>query len=106
MAKINRKAVVEQYSPVNTVWDAYSPFSVGNGEFAFNADMTGLQTFSRFHEPGIPLLTQAQWGWHTTPYKKDQDGSDAVFEWKAGCSLCHKARISEDRIRLAASEPP
>ena len=31
MAKINRKAVVEQYSPVNTAWDAYSPFSVGNG---------------------------------------------------------------------------
>ena len=76
MAKINRKAVVEQYSPVNTVWDAYSPFSVGNGEFAFNADMTGLQTFSRFHEPGIPLLTQAQWGWHTTPYKKDQEKFD------------------------------
>ncbi|MBQ7915938.1 MAG: glycoside hydrolase family 65 [Firmicutes bacterium] len=72
MAKINRKAVVEQYSPVNTVWDAYSPFTVGNGEFAFNSDMTGLQTFDAFHEPGIPLLTQAQWGWHTTPYREDQ----------------------------------
>lgn len=73
---INRKAVVEQFSPVNTVWDAYSPFTVGNGEFAFTADMTGLQTFSAFHESGIPLLSQAQWGWHTTPYRKDQPRFD------------------------------
>ncbi len=50
MAKINRKAVVEQYSPVNRTWDAYSPFTVGNGEFAFTADITGLQTFDSFHE--------------------------------------------------------
>lgn len=72
MSKINRKTVVDQYSPVNTKWDAYSPFTVGNGEFAFTTDMTGLQTYSDFHEAGIPLLTQAQWGWHTTPYREDQ----------------------------------
>ncbi len=76
MAKINRKAVVEQYSPVNTTWDAYSPFTVGNGEFAFTADITGLQTFDSFHEAGIPLLTQAQWGWHTTPYREDEHQFD------------------------------
>ena len=76
MVKINRKAVVEQYSPVNTTWDAYSPFTVGNGEFAFTADITGLQTFDSFHEAGIPLLTQAQWGWHTTPYREDEHQFD------------------------------
>lgn len=47
--------------------DPLSPLSVGNGEFAFTADVTGLQTFPEFHQDGIPLCTQSQGGWHSMP---------------------------------------
>lgn len=46
---------------------AQSPLSVGNGEFAFTADVTGLQTFPERYEKAMPLCTQAQWGWHSFP---------------------------------------
>jgi len=40
---------------------------VGNGNFAFTADITGLQTFPKQYSPLVPLLTQAQWAWHSFP---------------------------------------
>jgi hypothetical protein len=43
------------------------PLSVGNGEFVFTADATGLQTFPSVYDNSMPLCTQAQWGWHTSP---------------------------------------
>lgn len=81
---INRKALVARHSIHLTQPDAQTPLTVGNGEFAFTADITGLQTFPDFHlqeatrlsapvqgeESGVrsmPLGTQAQWGWHTLP---------------------------------------
>ena len=45
--KIDRAAVVERNCPVNTTFDALSSLSVGNGEFAFTVDATGLQIRSR-----------------------------------------------------------
>ena len=53
---IDRRALVRRHNVV----DPGCPLTVGNGEFAFTADATGLQTFA-------PLGTQAQWGWHTMP---------------------------------------
>lgn len=41
--------------------------SVGNGEFAFTVDATGLQTFYDAFTNTIPLCTMAQWGWHSFP---------------------------------------
>ena len=41
--------------------------SVGNGEFAFTVDITGLQTFPLPYDKTIPLCTMSQWGWHTIP---------------------------------------
>jgi hypothetical protein len=40
---------------------------VGNGEFAFTADPTGLQTFPQLYADKLPLSTQSQWGWHSFP---------------------------------------
>ena len=79
MSNINRKAVVERFSPENTGIDRYSPFSVGNGEFAFTCDITGMQTFYEKYD-FIPLCTMANWGWHNHPYKEDQPEFD---HWKA-----------------------
>ena len=40
---------------------------VGNGNLAFTADITGLQTFPEQYSPLVPLMTQAQWAWHSFP---------------------------------------
>src|SRR5690554_2869174 len=48
-----------------------SALSVGNGNFAVTVDATGLQTFPDFYAKGVPLGTQAQWGWHSFPNPED-----------------------------------
>ena len=64
---IDREALVHRHFPVVTAVDSLSPFIVGNGEFAYTVDVTGLQTFPDYYQRGIPLGTFAQWGWHTMP---------------------------------------
>jgi hypothetical protein len=65
--EIDRRALVSRHAPVLRQLDPESPLSVGNGEFAFTADITGLQTFPEAYEQSIPLCTMSQWGWHTAP---------------------------------------
>jgi len=64
---INRKALVARNNPNVTAADTLSSLTVGNGEFAFTADITGLQTFPEYYQNGVPLGTQSQWGWHSFP---------------------------------------
>ncbi len=61
--KIDRKAVVERHKITTTVTDPKSPAQVGNGEFAFGVDITGLQTF-------VPFNTMSHWSWHSFPLPK------------------------------------
>ncbi|MHC4623837.1 MAG: glycoside hydrolase family 65 [Planctomycetota bacterium] len=70
---INRCALVTRHNPLIHTADPLSPLSVGNGEFAFTADITGLQTFPNFYGKGMPLATQSQWGWHTMPNPNGYD---------------------------------
>jgi hypothetical protein len=63
--RIDRRALARACNPVFTSLDPWAPLSVGNGEFAFTADVTGLQTFPELYEQTIPLCTQSQWGWHS-----------------------------------------
>ncbi len=64
---IDRYDLVTRHNVVVTECDTLASLSVGNGEFAFTADITGLQTFPEFYSRGIPLGTQSQWGWHSFP---------------------------------------
>jgi len=67
--RIDRKAVVERHRIIITATNPKSPAQVGNGEFAFGVDITGLQTF-------IPFNTLSQWSWHSFPLpngKRTQD---------------------------------
>src|SRR6266545_8107382 len=64
---IDRAALVSRHNPVMRQLDPLSPLSLGNGEFAFTADITGLQTFPEAYEQAMPLCTMSQWGWHTAP---------------------------------------
>lgn len=67
---INRKELVYRHNPELKQINTDSPLSVGNGEFAFTADITGFQTFAEEYADHMPLCTQSQWGWHTTPVSK------------------------------------
>jgi len=40
---------------------------LGNGNIGFTADITGLQTFTEPYNRIAPLLTEAQWAWHSFP---------------------------------------
>ena len=66
-APIDRQVLVTRHNPVVRKPDCLLPLSVGNGEFAFTVDVTGLQTFEDYYSHGMPLATQAQWGWHSMP---------------------------------------
>lgn len=50
----------------------YTPLQVGNGNFAFSVDVTGLQTF-------IPCNTLSDWGWHVAPLPEGLRASDFVW---------------------------
>lgn len=67
-APIDREALVRRHNVhVNRI-DPESPLSVGNGDFAFTVDVTGLQSFEQtYHEEGIPLETLSTWAWHSFP---------------------------------------
>lgn len=64
---INRQELVKRHNPVLTKADTSSPLTVGNGEFAFTADVTGLQSLYEEYKETLPLCTMSQWGWHTRP---------------------------------------
>jgi len=65
---INRKELVTRHNPVIRSIETDSPLTVGNGNFAFTADPTGMQSlYQLFAENNMPLCTMAQWGWHTEP---------------------------------------
>ncbi len=71
---IDRRALVTHHNPVLRAADRLSPLTLGNGDVAFTADITGLQTFPDFYtrrdtmkppDGSTPLVTQSQWGWHS-----------------------------------------
>jgi hypothetical protein len=64
---IDRLSLVTRHNVVITKPDTLGSLSVGNGEFAFTVDVSGLQTFPEVYENGIPLGTQSQWAWHSFP---------------------------------------
>ncbi len=56
---IDRQALVARHDVVLDRADPQSALQVGNGEFAFGMDVTGLQTFYG--------NTMSHWGWHSFP---------------------------------------
>lgn len=54
---IHRRKVVQTFNPHRNASSDSTPLQVGNGNFAFGVDVTGLQTFN-------PFATLSTWGWH------------------------------------------
>jgi len=91
---IDRKALVQRHNVRQHELDPRSPVSVGNGEFAFTVDLTGLQSFPDDYPvgardelpPGTLLGTQSQWGWHSVPATENYhlDGSTVLYDSPRG----------------------
>lgn len=104
---IDRKELAALHNPVLTEINEDSPLTVGNGELAFTADVTGMQTLYDEYKT-VPLCTMSQWGWHTEPVndqryaytlqdlvmteydfngrtvqypKKKKPGNEGVYDW-------------------------
>jgi hypothetical protein len=115
----NRRTLVERHNPVLTALNPRSPLSVGNGEFAFTADITGLQTYAGRYESGCPLCTQSQWAWHSFPnpagyslanfrmaeggYPVESKGQQEAYNWLR--ENPHRLNLARIGFRLPAGEP-
>nr|WP_300841269.1 glycoside hydrolase family 65 [uncultured Acetatifactor sp.] len=69
---VNRYELVSRHNPVLREADTASPLSVGNGNLAYTADITGMQTLYGLYEDTLPLCTMTQWGWHTKPVSEER----------------------------------
>lgn len=83
---IDRRALVGRHAVEVTHIDGTSPLSVGNGEFCYTADVTGLQTFPDHYPvadqaggpPGTLLGTMSSWGWHSLPGGEHHDLAEVM----------------------------
>jgi len=66
-APIDRETLVRRHNVVLPEVEANGSMAVGNGEFAFNFDVTGLQSFPEFYEKTMPVGILSNWGWHSFP---------------------------------------
>jgi hypothetical protein len=81
--KINRFEVVSRHNVLLKKIDTLNALSVGNGEFAYTADITGMQTFPAAYENGVSLGTQTQWAWHTIPSDSNYSLSDVLVDFES-----------------------
>src|SRR5436305_14806216 len=125
LTPIDRKALVTRHNPILRKLDPLSPLSLGNGEFAFTADVTGLQTFPDEYENSMPLCTMSQWGWHTTPlpagldpnalrlnqydthgrtvgYHTSSEGQTELFNWLR--ENPHRLHLGRARLNLSKGD--
>lgn len=79
--RIDRFALVSRNNVHVQSVDSLASLSVGNGNFAFTTDITGLQTFPEVYKNGIPLGTQSQWGWHSFPNTDNYKHSETLVAY-------------------------
>ena len=108
---IDREALVRRHNPLIRKPDPMTPLSVGNGEFAFTADITGLQTFPDFYENAMQLGTESQWGWHSflnpdgyrlehTLVCYDSHGRKVCYPEQAGNRASDRAKKASEWLRV------
>ncbi|KAB5582518.1 Six-hairpin glycosidase-like protein [Coniochaeta sp. 2T2.1] len=77
-----RRNVVRAFNVRRNASSSTTPLQVGNGNFAFGVDVTGLQTFN-------PFATLSTWGWHnfslpTTPGQTSISDFTGLDWWTHG----------------------
>jgi hypothetical protein len=104
---IDRHVLVTRHNIENSVIDSLNSLSVGNGEFAFTVDITGLQTFPEFYSKGISLGTMSNWGWHTGKNPQSYKLPDVYRTYQVHgrpVEYVHQFRTGEDSLKVAASD--
>ncbi|MGO4752319.1 hypothetical protein AB4212_27545, partial [Streptomyces sp. 2MCAF27] len=73
---IDRESLVRRHAIEITRPDPAHVLTVGNGDFAYTADITGMQTFLAYHDQSAAFAeqrlavhnaTMSNWGWHAMP---------------------------------------
>lgn len=102
--KIDRKKLVERHTILIDKVDSLSSLSIGNGQFAFTVDVTGLQSFPNLYAKGVALGTQAEWGWNSF---KDTVGFKLEDSFKAynqyGRQVTYAVQNSSTNLNKKAS---
>jgi hypothetical protein len=89
-APIDRQAVVARHAVTLTAADPQHVLTVGNGDFAYTADITGMQTFTDYHDAKAAMLrgqvavntaTMSSWGWHEMPNPEGYVLDDAMSRY-------------------------
>ena len=104
-SRIDRLALVSRNDVVVEQPDTLASLSVGNGEFAFTTDITGLQTFYKEYENGVTLGNQSNWGWHTFPNTENyQVMESAKYSDYRGRKVPYLAQFSGDGRNAKAAD--
>lgn len=105
-APIYREALVRRHNIVLTEFHDNSPLAVGNGTFAFNFDVTGLQTFPSDEPGAVPLATMAEWGWHSFPGSEDVPYETALREYTVhGRKVSYATDMESDAAKSLRANP-
>ncbi len=76
---IDRFDLVNRHNVILKEIDPLAPLSLGNGDFAYTADVTGMQSMEHYYyKNGIPLETLSTWAWHSFPNTKNLKMEDAM----------------------------
>lgn len=91
-----RRSIVRSFNPHRNASSATTPLQVGNGNFAFGADVTGLQTFSNF-------AVESSWAWHnfslpTTTGQTSPSGAYSFLAIPCGANKAMFVRFHRARL--------
>jgi len=82
--RINRHELVSRHNVIIKSVDSLNSLTVGNGDFAYTVDITGLQTFPGYYVKGIPLGTFSNWCWHAYPNTSGYSNDQVVKYFRVG----------------------
>jgi hypothetical protein len=85
---INRHSVVSRFNPSRNASSNTTPMQVGNGNFAFGADITGLQTFQ-------PFAIISSWGWKNDSFPPGKTSED-IENYRGTSWLNHGRPVQYD----------
>lgn len=104
--KIDRHALVTRHNVNIQTIDTLGSLNVGNGKFSFTVDATGLQSFPEHYQNGVPLGTQSEWGWHTSPNEGDFKFEEALkaYDFNGNPNALYAIQDRENEQNNAASD--
>ncbi|KAI1471125.1 Six-hairpin glycosidase-like protein [Daldinia caldariorum] len=88
LGKIDRQGIVSKYNVRRDrlIDNTTTPLQVGNGNFAFNVDNTGMQTF-------LPFNTLSSWAWHNDTLPT---GKESLSDYHGVAMMTHERNVPYD----------